>query len=364
MPVQSTVHTPPASHPPVQAGGHCAAGWGVGSGEQLAGLSVGGASPPELVPAADRFVRADESAPAPIRRSEIPLRRPDGRILHLGVSVSPYVDHIGRDAGTIVIVQDLTQLRSMEEAVKTSERLAAIGEVAAGLAHELRNPLAALSGSIELLRKRSLAKDDVNGQRLMDIVLRETERLDGLVSDFLGYARPAPPHVEPVDLDRLVEDTLAVFRNDVALGHTHGLVANLRGGGRRVRVDVGQIKQVLWNLLINALQAMPEGGAIRVSTRPRAGEEGALVIEVEDDGPGIQPADMRRIFEPFFTTKEGGTGLGLATVYRIVEAHGGRIDVHSAWGHGATFQITLPAGDEPARSDGNTAVSDGGAAAR
>jgi len=233
-----------------------------------------------------------------------------------------------------------TRLREMEDAVERSRRLADLGALAAGLAHEIRNPLASMSGSIELLRGCVSAGEDE--RRLMEIVLREAGRLNELVTQFLAFARPTPPRRRPTDLAALLGETLSVFRNDPqAAGVT------LEGALEPsvADCDPDQLRQVFWNLLTNAAQAVGEvhpagGGAIRV--RSRNTEDGA-VVEIEDDGGGMDREALGRLFLPFFTTKPRGTGLGLATVHRIVDAHGGAIRVHSERGKGSRFTLVLPA---------------------
>jgi two-component system sensor histidine kinase PilS (NtrC family) len=260
--------------------------------------------------------------------------------------------------GHAVIFQDLTAMRAMEDAVRRSERLADLGRLAAGLAHELRNPLASISGSVELLERR--AQLDDADRRLMAIVLRETGRLEDLVRRFLQFTRPPEPACRPTDLASVVGETLDVFAND-------------RGGAVRleraldpvvVACDGDQVKQVLWNLVTNAAQAIgaveelptPSDplararGLIRVSCGPDPGGGARLVVA--DDGPGISAPDLLRVFTPFFTTKRAGTGLGLATVHRIVEAHGGSVTVDSREGHGATFVVRLPGARRAAASSG------------
>jgi two-component system sensor histidine kinase PilS (NtrC family) len=273
-----------------------------------------------------------------VRRGETEWVNARGDRLMLGFSRFPLRGQGGRDMGSAVIFQDLTALHAMEERVRRSERLADLGRVAAGLAHELRNPLASMAGSVELLSaSEGLRSED---QRLMAIVLKEAGRLEQLVARFLDYSRPVPPRLVPHDLSQVVTEVAAVFAGDP--------------GAARVRVepalepvtvpcDPDQLRQVLWNLLVNAAQAVQAGGAggtIRLRCAPD-GERGALVA-VEDDGPGIAPADQARLFTPFFTTKAGGTGLGLATVHRIVEAHGGTVEVAAVQPHGARFTVHLP----------------------
>ncbi|HEX9053732.1 MAG TPA: ATP-binding protein [Gemmatimonadales bacterium] len=271
-------------------------------------------------------------------RDEIEVENARGERLRVGYSSFPLYGREGREIGSAVIFQDLTRLRAMEEAVQRTERLADLGRVAAGLAHELRNPLASMSGSIELLRARTPAGED--DRRLMDIVLREAERLNGLVTDFLQVARPPPLRREAIDLAAVLEETVRVFRHDPGAA---GLSIEAALEPAPADCDPGQVRQVAWNLLVNAAQAIDgarKGGRIRVACRTEGAE---AVLEVEDDGPGIAAADRERIFLPFQTTKERGTGLGLATVHRIVDAHGGRVTVDSRPGEGARFTVRLPA---------------------
>lgn len=274
-------------------------------------------------------------------RDEVDFVRADGTRARLGYSTFPLTASDGRSIGSAVLFQDLTRLREMEEAVQRSERLADLGRVAAGLAHEIRNPLASMSGSIEILHGQPGGSDE--DRRLMEIVLREAGRLEALVAQFLAFARPAPPRREPADLALLLDETLRVFRNDPVAA---GVRIDAELAEARAALDAGQVRQVAWNLLTNAAQALTRegagaGGRLRVSCGPAPG---GVRLCVEDDGPGIAPSDLERIFIPFFTTKPGGTGLGLATVHRIVDAHGGSIRVTSVPGKGARFDVFLPSG--------------------
>jgi two-component system sensor histidine kinase PilS (NtrC family) len=236
----------------------------------------------------------------------------------------------------------------MEERVARSERLADLGQVAAGLAHELRNPLASMMGSVELLRGAPLGSED---RRLLDIVLREGGRLAQLVSDFLAFARPAPPRRSLFDLGGLAAEALEAFEHDPAAA---GVELRRALQATPATGDPDQLRQVLWNLLLNAAQALPAASApgrprgwIEVSCAPLPG--GGAGLSVQDDGPGVAPGDQERIFTPFFTTKPAGTGLGLATVHRIVDAHGGALTLDSRPGQGARFSVQLPApgGEQP-----------------
>jgi two-component system sensor histidine kinase PilS (NtrC family) len=270
-------------------------------------------------------------------RRETDFVNAGGELLRLGHEAFPLVGRGGKEIGRAVIFQDLTQLRAMEARVQRSERLADLGRVAAGLAHELRNPLASMAGSIELLRSApGLREAD---ERLMDIVLREAERLEQLVAAFLAFSRPAPPRREHVQLDRTLSETLDVFANDPVAARVH--VERVLSPAR-AWCDPDQVRQVFWNLLANAAHAAGSGegqGTVRVA----CGEEaGTARLVVEDDGPGIPADDLPKLFTPFFTNKERGTGLGLATVQRIVDAHGGTVTVESLPDLGARFTVRLP----------------------
>ncbi|HEY7726567.1 MAG TPA: ATP-binding protein [Anaeromyxobacteraceae bacterium] len=276
--------------------------------------------------------------PARASRDEHDFVNARGQRLRLGFTVFPLRARGGEEIGQAVIFQDLTALRAMEERVARSERLAELGHVAAGLAHELRNPLASMSGSVELLRGAPALGDEE--RRLLGILLREAERLDHLVERFLEYSRPGAPARVRADLARVAEETLAVFSHDPAAARVR-LEPELRPAP--AWCDADQMRQVLWNLLLNAAQASSregEPGHVRVRCGPSPG--GGAVLEVEDDGPGIAAEDLPRLFTPFFTTRARGSGLGLATVQRVVDAHGGAVAVDSTPGAGTRFTVRLP----------------------
>jgi len=302
--------------------------------EQIVGVPaaqvLGRRSPPWL-----------ETFQASTGRDEGVLVNAAGKRLRIGYTLFPLVDAVRRRLGTAVIFQDLTHLREMEEAVKRGERLADLGRLAAGLAHEMRNPLASMMGSVELIRgSAGLAPQE---DRLMEIVLREAGRLDQLVARFLEFARPAPPRREQIDLSEILRETVQVFANHPA-GARVSLIQELDPAP--ASCDPDQVRQIAWNLLVNAAEAIAEVG--RPGTvRLACGSEpdGAATFSVSDDGPGIAPENLARLCTPFFTTKGNGTGLGLATVQRIVDAHQGRLDMESRPGSGASFRVTLPAAE-------------------
>ncbi|MCK5008968.1 MAG: PAS domain S-box protein, partial [Deltaproteobacteria bacterium] len=271
-------------------------------------------------------------------RFEISFKRKDGRILHLGFSKAVLKDVGGDSKGEIYVFQDLTKLKEMEEHVKLVDKLAAIGRFATGMAHEIRNPLASMSGSVQVL-KDSLKLDSDN-QRLMNIVLRETTRLDQLLSDFILFARPDDRRKESVELNNILDDTIQLFSYNPQYGDIN-VIKNLHGK-IMIEADPQQIKQVFWNLFINAAQSMDHKGALVVNTEivhqdslskgvksrldTNSNEFWSHII-VSDTGRGIPEKYTDKIFDPFFTTRDRGIGLGLAIVYRIIESYRGNISV-------------------------------------
>jgi two-component system sensor histidine kinase PilS (NtrC family) len=233
--------------------------------------------------------------------------------------------------GAVTVVEDVTRLREMEAVVEREERLSAVGRLAAGLAHEIRNPLASLSGSVQLLK-------EVNPSPLHDIVLREVTRLNDLVEQFLDSARPVSLDLQPTQADAIVGDVATAFRNDPRF-HGRRVVRTRFEKLPLVVLDGARFHQVVWNLLLNAAQATPDYGTIELSATARGTD---LVVSVRDDGVGMPPEAVARIFDPFYTTRSGGTGLGLANVDRIVRAHGGRIEVESEPGEGTCFTLVFP----------------------
>lgn len=251
----------------------------------------------------------------------------------LGVTVSPLVDGKRNVIGRVVNFQDLTELRRLEQHARRSERLATVGQLAAGVAHEIRNPLASISGSIELLKSMPQASED--DRALMAIVNREIMRLNGLIGDLLDYANPKPLQAVDIDGAIIVDETLKVAKADPAFAQV-ALEAEV-ARPLPIAADPAKLRQVLWNLLRNAVDA----GAKRIAvTGAIDGDQ--VVVGIADDGAGIAPDQVARIFDPFFTTKRRGTGLGLATTHGIVAEHGGRIDVESAVGKGTKMIVSLP----------------------
>ena len=285
------------------------------------------------------------------RRMEETGRRRDGNQLIVGMSLAPLHVH-GAQTGIVGVFQDITPLRKMEEVVRRKQWLARIGEMSAGMAHEIRNPLAALSGSMQVLRK-DLRTSNAN-RLLLDLALRETERLNEIVSDFLQYARPRPLNLKQCDVNELVDNTLHMLEQSPEYGKTIRFVRHLMPENVTTMLDPDQIRQVCWNLGLNACQAMPAGGTLMVSTQrvrgPVGGEEGeAVEIVFEDTGEGILREHLDKVFYPFFTTKERGVGLGLSMVHRIMDEHRGSVHVDSVPAEGTCVRLMLPVVGEMAQ---------------
>ena len=248
------------------------------------------------------------------------------------------------------------ELRAQGEALLRSERLAAIGRIAAQITHEIRNPLSSISLNTEELSERLQgASSDARG--LCDAIVREVDRLAAVTEEYLRFARLPKPMMAPADLNEAVRELLDFVRPELEAGGV-ALEKSLEPGLPRVHADVGQLRQLLLNLVRNAREAMPGGGALRVATRRAGGAEGSVEIEVRDSGGGIPPERLQRIFDPFFTTKERGTGLGLAVAQEIAQEHGGRLTCESEAGAGTSFLLRLPAALEE-RSDvaGTSAIA-------
>ncbi len=289
-------------------------------------------------------VRTKAPESSDYQRYETLLTDQDGKKIYLGFSISPLTDPEGSLIGHTLIFQDITKFKEMEEQMKRVDKMAAVGALAAGMAHEIRNPLASLSGSIQML-KTELSLDD-SQRHLMEITLRESERLNALITDFLLFAQPPQSHKILYPIGRILEETLDLFIHSPSF---HDGIRVFRPSPQeetRVWIDPDQMKQVFWNLFINAAQSMSNGGEIRVQLgrgNTTVTDKEWVKISIKDSGTGINPEEKEKIFEPFFTTKENGTGLGLSIVHKIVENHKGLIKVDSILGSGSTFNIFLPA---------------------
>ncbi|MGA2463113.1 MAG: ATP-binding protein [Thermodesulfobacteriota bacterium] len=310
---------------------------------------------PKIDEVIDKVKKKTSDTFSDYQRYQTLLTNYDGRNIYLGFSISSLTDPEGCIIGHTLIFQDITKYKEMEEQMKRFDKMAAVGLLAAGMAHEIRNPLASLSGSIQMLK--SELQLDRSQQQLMEIILRESERLNALITDFLLFAQPPQTNKRPWEIRRVIDETIDLFVHSPFFHE--GISVNRPSTHENIQamIDPDQMKQVFWNLLTNAAQAMFNGGEIRVHLGKQNGiswktglalpvqkrEKEWVKVSITDSGNGISEQEKEKIFEPFFTTKENGTGLGLSIVHKIIENHYGVIKVESELGKGSTFTVFLPA---------------------
>jgi two-component system sensor histidine kinase PilS (NtrC family) len=264
----------------------------------------------------------------------------NGAVRTIGLTISGVTDSTEQTTGYICIFQDITELKNLETELKHKETLAAIGELSANMAHEIRNPLASLKGSIEMLKEGALTKD--HGEKLMNIALSEMDRLNKIITDFLTYSRPREPEFFSFDLHALLDETIELVKSATLYADTI-TITKAFSGKNMIVADPQKLRQVFLNLGMNALESMSEGGEVVISTTRL---EDSVLVSIRDSGIGIPQKNLKDIFFPFFTTKDKGTGLGLSIAYRIIEEHNGKITVRSAPGEGTTFTVVLPIAPE------------------
>jgi two-component system sensor histidine kinase PilS (NtrC family) len=264
---------------------------------------------------------------------------PRGARIFLGIAVSELQDRVEQSLGYIFTFQDLTEVHAVERQMRLKERMEALGQMAAGMAHELRNPLAAISGSVQYLKGN--LKPGGETLDLMDIILRESQRLDHAIRDFLTFARPGKFSTQRCDLVRLLEDHLKLLRKSREFTGAHRVDTRFAAEEVWCDVDANRMKQVFWNLSTNALKAMPQGGGLTISVRVDHAKN-EVEITFDDEGVGMDERAREGYFQPFRSAFQEGTGLGAAIVYRLVEEHGGRIELDSVPGQGTTIHIVVP----------------------
>ncbi len=268
---------------------------------------------------------------------EVKRKARDGREMTISMTISPLKGAEGKIIGACRICRDITQLKKAEERLVQAERLSSLGELSAGVAHELRNPLAGIKINTQILsRKKDLS--DVE-RRVVESTQEGIEKIQKIVDDMLNFARPKAAHFEEEDVGEIVEKSLAILQSKLKKGN---IVFQFQReeGLPRVRIDVHQVQQVLINILLNAIQAMPAGGSLTVCSFRENGQ--GVGVQIADTGVGIPAAHLKKIFDPFFTTKSEGTGLGLSITMKILENHGASLDVSSREGEGSTFTIHFP----------------------
>ncbi|MBW2001001.1 MAG: PAS domain-containing protein [Deltaproteobacteria bacterium] len=284
---------------------------------------------------------------SPHKFSQLSYKGKEGQQIDLLLNISPLKEYDGSNKGKILVFQDTTRIREMEQEVKRMEDMAMLGELAAGIAHEIRNPLASISGSIQVLND-SLSKEETHiNRRLIEIVLREVSRLDHLVNDFLQFARPQRIEIEEFELNQLIMDTLYLFQNSQSWSEHLDIDTKIISP-LTIKSDPHQLKQIFWNIFLNASEAMPKGGLISINAQKETNFKSSsesiesVRIKIEDNGPGLDPKIAKEIFKPFSTTKKDGSGLGLAIVKRLVEGLGGKVSGENSASEGTAITIRLP----------------------
>ncbi len=315
----------------------------------LAGEEVIGKKIPDILPIVDGYLSdvPDDNSYTPSvsqKYSDIKYRNAKGEALSLRFFMSPLIIPDTDQKGNILLFQDVTEMTEIEKEMKRVEGLALVGELAAGIAHEIRNPMASISGSIQML-KEGMDTDEVN-RRLMDIILREVDRLNHLINDFLKYARPKPFELREFNLKQMIAESIELLKNSGKWNKNIELKTDL-DSVEKIVSDPEQVRQVIWNILLNAVEALPGKGILFVGTKSITtdyqGEKGPDMVEitVRDSGEGFSERALDQMFSPFFTTKEEGSGLGLAIVKQIVEGLKGSINGHNHPEGGAEVSVLL-----------------------
>jgi len=291
-------------------------------------------------PDRERAMFQRDAAPQ-LPRIDLDFTRVDGRRMLLGLSTAVLQTPRG-DTGFLFTFRDVTEARRQDREARVRQRLAAVGEMAAGIAHEIRNPLASMSGSLQILRQELPLTDEQ--ALLMDIVLRESERLNDTIRSFLAYARPQRQAASRMDVRQVLTETATLLENSPELTEAHDIVVDVPGEPIWCAADQAQIRQIVWNLATNGLRAMPEGGTLSLSGRADAGAagDGLVIIAVGDEGVGIPATELDGILQPFRGGFAKGSGLGLSIVHRIVSDYGGELQVTSQEGRGTTVHVKLP----------------------
>jgi two-component system, NtrC family, sensor histidine kinase PilS len=299
------------------------------------------ALPPEFI---EMFGTREARTKLP--RVEYVFKCPHGREIVLGISTAILRTPRG-EVGFVFTFQDVTEARRQEREARVQQRLAAVGEMAAGIAHEIRNPLASMSGSLQILRQELPLSDEQS--QLMDIVLRESDRLNETIRSFLAYAKPQRSALTRLDVRQVVTDASTLLQNSAELAEGHSIHCDVPPDPVWCLADEAQIRQIVWNLATNGLRAMPDGGKLTLSAAPAvadAGKAPMVRLAVTDEGIGIDPDELDGILQPFHGGFERGTGLGLSIVHRIVSDYGGELVMTSERGKGTTVTVKLPAANQ------------------
>lgn len=288
---------------------------------------------------------AERRLSEPPKRADATGRRADGTEFPMGYTMSALLDADGHRSGLLLAFQDLTEIRTLRDRAERAQRFAALGQLATGLAHEIRNPLSSISGSVEMVREgNALGPED---RRLLGIVISEVDRLNSLMTTMLQVGRPSQLDTKRVDLGAIASEVASVARGEATA--SNGLEIDYVAPEEPIVVtaDPGRMRQVVWNLVKNAVQASPHRG--RVEIRTGRDETGRAFLEVADEGPGIEATQREHMFDMFYSGRSHGVGLGLALVKQIVDQHKARIEILDREGPGTCFRVTLPRDEDSVR---------------
>lgn len=290
----------------------------------------------EYNPAAPQLIISDD-----VWSREMLMRSAAGGKIDVNVTRSFLIGPDGAAVGKLYVIQDLRELKQLQSQLRLKDRMAAVGEMSAAIAHEIRNPLGAISGSAQMIRKLPGLEDDLRG--LMDIIVRESARLSGILENYLSFTRQPEFSPVPANLVLVVSETVALLQNSPEVGPDHRISFASSIGELTANVDPNMIKQMIYNLVTNGIKAMPGHGTLEITLDRRDGDfpGGAAVFEVSDSGLGMDAEQLHHLFQPFYSNRPGGIGLGMAIVYRIVQEHGGLIDVLSSPGRGTRVAVAL-----------------------
>lgn len=308
--------------------------------ERITGLDLGAARgmPPETVlPGHLCGVKEYLARGEPVSEMEMECEFAGGRVVPVSVSASNIINEEGDFVGEVMIIRDLGELRRLQDEIRRNEKLAALGELAAGVAHELRNPLSSIKGIASYYK--STFEEGSEEKKMAGVMIEEVDRLSRVISELLEFARPASLNRKAANIDELVAHSTRLVWQEAAAKNIE-IQLDLNTGGIEARVDPDRLTQCLLNLYLNAFQAMKDGGRLSIVSTVR--DIDSVVIDIRDNGAGIPAEDQSKIFDPYFTTKPKGTGLGLPIVHKIIEAHQGQVKVRSAVGQGTVFSIILP----------------------
>ncbi len=298
-------------------------------------------------------VKKKESLYGPIVEKEIDCTVGAGNIVPLEIGASLLEDENKTSLGYVILFKDLTEVRSLRREIERSQRLASVGRLAAGVAHEIRNPLSSIKGFATYFKERY--PDNARDQQTATIMIQEVDRLNRVVSQLLEFARPVDIKAQPTDLNALIADSIKLIENQAG---ARGIAVKTRNSIRvaKIMVDPDRLSQILLNIYLNAIESMADGGELNIELSP-ASEANGIDIIVADTGGGINPEDLSKIFDPYYTTKSSGTGLGLAIAHNIIEAMGGQILVESQPDRGTTFKIRIPNWDKLEKTNSKSQIT-------